>query len=177
MLYKNEDICNLFKQKLWQNDHSNVIFLNCIYTHSQDACDYIFMKPPAMNVPKFNVHIGNAFQANHAFPICMLKLVYEMANVNDVISFSTKRCQNGTVKCKFECRMQCHFAYYISNWLLLPICFHNFPQQFPVFSVPWSFRNHSNTLIWCSRNMYCYYQCLKQLNIFVLTPNLYIFIK
>jgi len=26
----------------------------------------------------------------------------------------------------------------------------------PVFSVTWSFRNHSNMLIWCSRNMSYY---------------------
>jgi len=27
-------------------------------------------------------------------------------------------------------------------------------------SVTWSFRNHSNMLIWCSRNIYYYcYQC------------------
>jgi len=28
-----------------------------------------------------------------------------------------------------------------------------------VFSVTWSFRNHSNMMIWCSRNIYHYYQC------------------
>jgi len=29
--------------------------------------------------------------------------------------------------------------------------------------VTWSFRNHSNMLIWCSRNIYYYcYQCWKQ---------------
>ncbi len=33
----------------------------------------------------------------------------------------------------------------------------------PVFSVTWSFRNHSNMLICCSRNIYYYYQCWKQL--------------
>ncbi len=31
-----------------------------------------------------------------------------------------------------------------------------------VFSVTWSFRNHSNLLIWCSRNI-SYYQCWKHL--------------
>ncbi len=30
----------------------------------------------------------------------------------------------------------------------------------PVFSVTWSFRNHSNILMWCLTNIYCYYQCL-----------------
>ncbi len=38
----------------------------------------------------------------------------------------------------------------------------------PVFSVTWSFRNHLNMLIWCSRNISSYYQCWKQLlNIFL----------
>ncbi len=37
----------------------------------------------------------------------------------------------------------------------------------PVFSVTWSFRNHSNMLICCSRNVYYYYhQYLKQLSVF-----------
>ncbi len=30
----------------------------------------------------------------------------------------------------------------------------------PVFSVTWSFRNHSNILMWCLANIYSYYQCL-----------------
>ncbi len=33
----------------------------------------------------------------------------------------------------------------------------------PVFSVTWFFRNHSNILICCSRNISYYYQCWKQL--------------
>ncbi len=33
----------------------------------------------------------------------------------------------------------------------------------PVFSVTRSFRNHSNMLIWCSINIYYYYQCWKWL--------------
>jgi len=33
----------------------------------------------------------------------------------------------------------------------------------PVFSVTWSFRNHCNMLICCSRNISYYYQCWKQL--------------
>jgi len=32
----------------------------------------------------------------------------------------------------------------------------------PVFSVTWSFRNHSNMLIFCWRNISDYYQCWKQ---------------
>jgi len=32
----------------------------------------------------------------------------------------------------------------------------------PVFSVTWSFRNHTDMQIWCSRNI-SYYQCWKQL--------------
>ncbi len=31
-----------------------------------------------------------------------------------------------------------------------------------IFSVTWPFRNHSNMLICCSRNIYCFHQCLKQ---------------
>jgi len=44
----------------------------------------------------------------------------------------------------------------------------NFSIITPVFSVTWSFRNHSNMLMWCSRNIYNYYRCKKktQLNIF-----------
>jgi len=30
-------------------------------------------------------------------------------------------------------------------------------------SMTWSFRNHSNMMIWCSRNIQYYYQCWKQL--------------
>ena len=56
---------NMFKQKLWQNDHLNVIFLKCINTHSQDTYDCIFIQWPAMNVAKFKVHIENAFRADH----------------------------------------------------------------------------------------------------------------
>ncbi len=33
-----------------------------------------------------------------------------------------------------------------------------------VFTVTWSFRNHSNMLIGCSRNISYYYQCWKQLD-------------
>ncbi len=33
----------------------------------------------------------------------------------------------------------------------------------PVFSVTWFHRNHSNMLLWCSRNISDYYQCWKQL--------------
>ncbi len=33
----------------------------------------------------------------------------------------------------------------------------------PVFSITWSFRNHSNMLICCSINISYYYQCWKQL--------------
>jgi len=33
----------------------------------------------------------------------------------------------------------------------------------PAASVTWSFRNHSNILIWCSRNISYYYQGWKQL--------------
>jgi len=32
-----------------------------------------------------------------------------------------------------------------------------------LFSVTWSFRNHSYMLVWCSRNSSFYYQCWKQL--------------
>ncbi len=35
-----------------------------------------------------------------------------------------------------------------------------------VFSVTWSFRNHSNMLIYCSRNISDYYQCWKQFLLF-----------
>jgi len=31
--------------------------------------------------------------------------------------------------------------------------------QHAVFSVTWSFRNHSNMMICCSRNISYYYQC------------------
>ncbi len=33
----------------------------------------------------------------------------------------------------------------------------------PDFSITWSFRNHSNMLIFCSRNIDYYYQCWKKL--------------
>ncbi len=37
----------------------------------------------------------------------------------------------------------------------------------PVFSVTWFFRNHCNGLIWCSRNITCYYQTIVLFNFFV----------
>ncbi len=37
----------------------------------------------------------------------------------------------------------------------------------PVFSVTWSFRNHSNMLICCSKNIFYCYQCLKHLKLTV----------
>jgi len=55
----------MLKQKLWQNDHSNAIFINCIYTHSQDTRDCIFTKCPGMDVAKF-MHFENAIRADHA---------------------------------------------------------------------------------------------------------------
>ncbi len=36
----------------------------------------------------------------------------------------------------------------------------------PVFSVTWSFRNHSNMLIWCSRNIWLIFKSVMLLNIF-----------
>ena len=68
VLQKRLDMSNMFKQKLWQNDHLNAIFLNCINTHSQDTYDCIFIRCPAMNVAKLNVHIENAFRADHVSP-------------------------------------------------------------------------------------------------------------
>jgi len=38
-------------------------------TVSQDTRDCIFMKCPAMNVTKFNVHFENAFQADQSRPV------------------------------------------------------------------------------------------------------------
>jgi len=35
--------------------------------------------------------------------------------------------------------------------------------EFSVFSVARFFRNHSNMMIWCSRNISYYYQCWKPL--------------
>jgi len=33
-----------------------------------------------------------------------------------------------------------------------------------IFSVTWSYRNHSNMMIWCSRNIFFFIKCLKQLS-------------
>jgi len=41
----------------------------------------------------------------------------------------------------------------------------------PAASVTWSFRNHSNILIWCSRNISYYYQGWKQLCCLILVKN------
>ncbi len=49
----------------------------------------------------------------------------------------------------------------------------NFSIITPVFSVTWSFRNHSYILIWCSRNI-SYYQCWKQLCCFILWKPWYV---
>jgi len=37
-----------------------------------------------------------------------------------------------------------------------------FQELYTVFSVTWSFRNHSDMLMWCSGKI-SYYQCWKQL--------------
>ncbi len=49
----------------------------------------------------------------------------------------------------------------------------------PVFSVTWSFRNHNNMLICCSRNISDYYQCWKQLccTIFLWKPWFILFFR
>ncbi len=41
------------------------------------------------------------------------------------------------------------FIHVMQNWIFSIIT--------PVFSVTWSFGNHYNMLIWCSRNLYYYY--------------------
>ncbi len=41
----------------------------------------------------------------------------------------------------------------------------------PVFSVTWSFRNHSNMLICCSYNIFYCYQCLKHFKTYCLCGN------
>jgi len=40
------------------------------------------------------------------------------------------------------------------------------------WSVTWSFRNHSNMMIWCSKNISYYYQCWKQLFTFLFQDSL-----
>jgi len=58
------------------------------------------------------------------------------------------------------------FKIYVSIWLDFKIyCWQSwfFSIITPVFSVTWSFRNHSNMMICCSRNISLYYQCWKQL--------------
>jgi len=63
MHYRNDWICVTCSNKNYGNDHSNFSFLNCIYTHSQDTCDCIFMKCPAMKLiceeSKTNIFILN----------------------------------------------------------------------------------------------------------------------
>ncbi len=58
-----------------------------------------------------------------------------------------------------------------SIWIYFKMLFISVMQSwiFSIFSVTWSFRNHSHMLIWCSRNISDYYQCWKGvlLNIFV----------
>ncbi len=43
----------------------------------------------------------------------------------------------------------------------------------PIFSVTWSFRNHSNILICCSRKNSYYYHCWKQLCCLIFLSNIY----
>ncbi len=54
----------------------------------------------------------------------------------------------------------CHNFFATS--LLYSLRLHLFDQKSPVFSVTWSFGNHSNMLISCSRNISYYYQWWKQ---------------
>ncbi len=44
------------------------------------------------------------------------------------------------------------------------------------YSVTWSFSNHYNVLIWCSRNISYYYQCWKELLCLIFLWKLYIFL-
>jgi len=44
---------------------------------------------------------------------------------------------------------KCHLFLWWQNWIFSIIT--------PVFSVTWSFRNHSDMWICCSRNIYHYY--------------------
>ncbi len=52
---------------------------------------------------------------------------------------------------------------YIEVYIVLNFLWAHKKGITPVFSDTWSFINHSNTLIWCSRNFSCYYECWKQL--------------
>ncbi len=53
----------------------------------------------------------------------------------------------------------------LSVWIYCKM--HFIPVNFPVFSVTWSMRNHSNMLICCSRNISDNYQCWRQLCCFI----------
>jgi len=77
------------RKKLWQNDHSNVIFLNCIYT--QDNCDSIFMKCPAMNVQN---------------SMCTLKLHSEPINLSITVSATGSATDTSCYGCYVFCGVE-----------------------------------------------------------------------
>ncbi len=64
-------------------------------------------------------------------------------------------------------KKNCYWIVYVNNILynLIYSCDQSwiFSIMTPVFSVTWSFRNHYNMMICCSKNTYYYYQCWKQL--------------
>ncbi len=67
------------------------------------------------------------------------------------------KCKNSTIvkyyNLKYSIWMFSGMIYWCKSWIFIIIT--------PVFSVTWSFRNHFNMMIWCSRNIS--YQCWKRL--------------
>ncbi len=61
----------------------------------------------------------------------------------------------------YACILTCNLLLWCQSWI--------FSIYYFVFSITWSFRNHHNILIWCSRDI-SYYQCCK--NAFTWNTNL-----
>ncbi len=60
------------------------------------------------------------------------------------------------------------FFFMLNSYKILHRCKATFSKAIiPVFSVTWPFRNHSNMIICCSRNISDYYQYWKHLSCFI----------
>ncbi len=108
---------------------------------------------------------------------------YKLYNINYTYKFGVSKCFLNVFERSLLCSVRLHLCdqKYSKNSNVLKYChLKNFSNNFfcnlflvmvnkkcsaivtPVFRVKWSFRNHSNMVIWCSRNISYYYKCWKQ---------------
>ncbi len=77
--------------------------------------------------------------------------------------------QKYSKNCEILLQFKITFFYFNILWNVIYSCDQSWIVSIitPVCSVTWSFRNHSNMLICCSRNITSHYQCWKQLCCFI----------